>query len=65
MGLVKTTALTDTDSVIYLKKEGENLVEYGDKLGDMTDELGGGHFTAFCSAGKRDWCFTPTKPPLQ
>jgi hypothetical protein len=30
----------DTDSVFYIQEESEPpLIEYGDKLGDMTDEL--------------------------
>ncbi len=41
----------DTDSVVYLEKHGEKLVEFGDQLGEMADELSGGHFKAFVSAG--------------
>lgn len=41
----------DTDSVIYVSPTGAHLLPLGDFLGDLTDELGGGHITEFISGG--------------
>jgi hypothetical protein len=39
----------DTDSVIYVAKEGEWEPPTGSYLGELTDELNGGHITTFVS----------------
>ena len=43
----------DTDSIIYIEREGEYSPPVGDYLGDMTDELDGGHITEFVSGGPK------------
>ena len=43
----------DTDSVIYIERQGEWNPEMGDYLGDMTDELDGGEITEFVSGGPK------------
>ena len=44
----------DTDSVIYRWKEGQNKLETGDFLGDMTDELDGDTIEEFVSGGPKN-----------
>ena len=43
----------DTNSVIYKSTTGEDLLETGDFLGDLTDELGGHEIVEFVSAGPK------------
>ena len=43
----------DTDSVIYIERPGTCSPPTGDYLGDMTDELDGGHITEFVSGGPK------------
>jgi hypothetical protein len=46
----------DTDSVIYVKGEGDCDLECGDYLGDLTDELGSNcHIVEFVSAGPKQY----------
>lgn len=56
----------DTDSVIFVEKEGENLMEIGNYLGDFTNELKipGNYITRFSSAGPKNYAFE-TKDPLE
>jgi hypothetical protein len=45
----------DTDSVIYIQKCGQPpAVTCGDKLGDMTDELGPDEYIEFVSGGPQE-----------
>jgi hypothetical protein len=50
---------SDTDSVIYVQKETEApLVECGDKLGDMTNELQPGEYIEeFVSGGPKFYAY--------
>ena len=41
----------DTDSLIYVVRDGESPLELGNYLGDLTDELGGDTIQEFLSAG--------------
>jgi len=49
----------DTDSVIYIQRKDEpNLIETGDKLGDMTSELRTTEYiTKFVSGGPKNYAF--------
>jgi len=49
----------DTDSLLYIQSEGEPcLVECGDRLGDMTNELGEGEFIKeFVSGGPKNYAY--------
>ena len=47
----------DTDSVVYLHKEGQEDVKTGDFLGDLTDELGGRWIVEFVSAGPKNYAY--------
>ena len=47
----------DTDSVIYITKEGEGEPPLGDFLGDLTDELKGRHIVEFVSAGPKNYSY--------
>ena len=49
----------DTDSLLYIEDEvGPRLVECGDKLGDMTNELGEGEYIEeFVSGGPKNYAF--------
>jgi hypothetical protein len=50
----------DTDSVLYIQKESElRLIEIGDNLGDMTDELKTGEYIdQFVSGGLMNYAYT-------
>ena len=52
-GLQERAFYKDTDSVIFLYKEGAYNPPLGDYLGQMTDELDGGVITEFVSAGPK------------
>ena len=47
----------DTDSVIYVAKEGEWEPPTGSYLGELTDELDGGHITTFVSGGPKNYVY--------
>ena len=47
----------DTDSVIYVIRDGEDEPVIGDFLGDLTDELGGKHIVEFVSAGPKNYAY--------
>ena len=47
----------DTDSVVYVIKEGEQEPLVGDFLGDLTDELDGKHIVEFVSAGPKNYAY--------
>ena len=51
---------TDTDSVVFLSKEGEDNLETGDYLGDLTDELPDGQITHFVSGGPKNYAYKAT-----
>jgi hypothetical protein len=50
---------TDTDSVIYIKDDAEPpLIDCGDKLGSMTNELQSGEFIEeFVSGGPKNYAY--------
>jgi hypothetical protein len=47
----------DTDSVIYVSKDGEWEPPTGSYLGDLTDELDGAHITTFVSGGPKNYAY--------
>ncbi|XP_071503752.1 uncharacterized protein [Diadema antillarum] len=51
----------DTDSVIYIDREGAPKVQTGNFLGDMTDELlchgDGSYIEEFCSGGSKNYAY--------
>jgi len=48
----------DTDSIIYVKKEGQNSLKLGPYLGDLTNELEGNRFIAeFVSTGPKSYAY--------
>ncbi|CAB3997155.1 DNA polymerase [Paramuricea clavata] len=47
----------DTDSVIYVSKEGEWEPPTGSYLGELTDELDGAHITTFVSGGPKNYAY--------
>ena len=52
---------TDTDSLIYVVKEGEASLELGAYLGQLTDELGGDSIQEFASAGPKSYAYQTRK----
>ncbi len=53
----------DTDSVIYVSKEGEWEPKTGDYLGELTNELDhGNHIVAFVSGGPKNYAYKLAKP---
>ncbi len=48
---------TDTNSLIYLVKEGETPLELGDYLGQLTDELGSDSIQEFAAAGPKSYAY--------
>ena len=48
---------TDTDSLVYVVKEGETPLELGAYLGQLTDELGGDSIQEFASAGPKSYAY--------
>ena len=51
---------TDTDSVMFLSKAGEDNLELGDYLGDLTDELPNRTITHFVSGGPKNYAYKAT-----
>ena len=47
----------DTDSIIYVSKEGEWEPPTGSYLGELTDELDGNHITTFVSGGPKNYSY--------
>ena len=48
----------DTDSIIYIEPKNSNLIETGDMLGDLTDELDGKSINnTFVSGGPKNYSF--------
>ena len=45
----------DTDSVIFVSQPGQPEPRLGNYIGDLTDELGGEHITAFASGGPKNY----------
>ncbi|KAK5638665.1 hypothetical protein RI129_012960 [Pyrocoelia pectoralis] len=56
----------DTDSIIYISREGEYEPKTGDFLGDMTNELEcygpGSYITEFASGGPKNYAFVAYSP---
>lgn len=51
----------DTDSAWYIEREGGAVIETGDSLGDLTDELDGDYITAWCGSGPKSYAYTTNK----
>lgn len=51
----------DTDSIIYIERKGGPVVETGDLLGEMTDELKGGYIQTFVSGGAKNYAYKVKK----
>ncbi|XP_034080793.1 uncharacterized protein LOC117551842 isoform X1 [Gymnodraco acuticeps] len=47
----------DTDSIIYVTRQGESPLPMGVYLGDLTDELGGDTIKEFVSAGPKSYAY--------
>ena len=47
----------DTDSLIYVVKEGETPLEVGNYLGDLTDELDSDSIQEFVAAGPKSYAY--------
>ena len=47
----------DTDSVWYIEKRCEHLIETGDMLGELTDVLEGTHITRWCGSGPKSYAY--------
>ena len=47
----------DTDSCWYIEKENGPLIETGDNLGDLTDELGGHYIEKWCGTGPKSYSY--------
>ena len=47
----------DTDSCWFYEPEGENTIPTGDSLGELTDELGGGHITKWVGTGAKSYSY--------
>ncbi|KAF0022459.1 hypothetical protein F2P81_025272 [Scophthalmus maximus] len=47
----------DTDSLIYVSKEGESQLKLGNYLGDLTDELKGDSIVEFAAAGPKSYAY--------
>lgn len=47
----------DTDSIIYVSKEGDWEPSTGSYLGELTDELDGNHITTFVSGGPKNYSY--------
>ncbi|KAI3374708.1 hypothetical protein L3Q82_021019 [Scortum barcoo] len=48
---------TDTDSLIYVVKEGDSPLELGNYLGDLMDELGGDTIDEFAATGPKSYAY--------
>ena len=55
--LEKRVLYFDTDSIIYVSREGEFDPPLGAFLGDLTDELDGHHITTFVSGGPKNYAY--------
>ena len=55
----------DTDSVIYVSKEGKWEPPTGSYLGELTDELGGAHITTFVSGGPKNYAYETSTDKVQ
>ena len=53
----KLALYADTDSIIYIKKEGGPQIPIGDMLGDFTDELDGQEIEEFVSGGCKQYAY--------
>ena len=54
----RNTLYYDTDSVIFVERNGETVVETGDLLGDLTDELQTGtYIKTFLSTGPKSYSY--------
>ena len=52
----------DTDSVWFIYREGVTpVIETGDSLGDLTDELEGDHITKWTATGPKSYSYTTFK----
>ena len=51
----------DTDSVIYVSRDGDWEPPTGSYLGDLTDELDGAHITTFASGGRKNYSYETSK----
>ena len=47
----------DTDSVMYLTQSGQPEPQWGNYIGDLTDELDRDHITVFASGGPKNYCY--------
>ena len=56
-GLGTRVLYYDTDSVIYVSREGEWEPEIGDYLGQLTSETGDKHITTFVSGGPKNYAY--------
>ena len=55
--LQRNVLYTDTDSLIYVVKDGETPLELGNYLGDLTDELAGDTIQEFVTAGPKSYAY--------
>ena len=51
----------DTDSIMYVNKEGTQVIKTGDSLGDLTDELEGDYIDGWSATGPKSYSFTTFK----
>ncbi len=53
---------SDTDSVIFVSRDGDWIPPLGDHLGELTDEIGGDDYiTEFCSSGPKSYGYRTAK----
>ncbi|XP_072384582.1 uncharacterized protein [Diabrotica undecimpunctata] len=51
------TLYYDTDSIVYISRDGLPDLPTGDCIGDLTDELSGGHISEFVSGGPKNYAY--------
>ena len=51
----------DTDSAWFVDRPGGNLVETGDMLGELTDELGGDKIVEWCGSRPKSYSYLTAK----
>ena len=51
----------DTDSCWYVDRPGGNVIDTGDSLGDLTDELEGDHITEWRGTGPKSYAYKTSK----
>ena len=51
----------DTDSCWYIEKSGGNIIDTGDSLGDLTDELEGDYITKWRGTGPKSYAYKTNK----